>query len=224
MTAIPAEPDGREPGRGWLARLRWLVPLVFLGVTVWLVWRELSGFDARELQRTLLHVRTRDALLAAVLSLFAVAFTGSVDWVIARWLKLEVRARELLRLSFVANAMANTLNLSGAIGSGVRLLGLSGRGVPMRRSAALVGLQVLSLPLGLSALVITTLASGSLPVTLKVGAVTEAVNVTAATPVVDTAQSVARRERTPVASWEAQSAETTWAAVTPSRSRFTLVA
>jgi len=165
MTAIPAEPDGREPGRGWLARLRWLVPLVFLGVTVWLVWRELSGFDARELQRTLLHVRTRDALLAAVLSLFAVAFTGSVDWVIARWLKLEMRARELLRLSFVANAMANTLNLSGAIGSGVRLLGFSGYGVPMRRSAALVGLQVLSLPLGLSALVIATLASGSLPVT-----------------------------------------------------------
>jgi len=166
MTAIPAEdPSGHEPGHGWLARLRWLVPLVFLGVTVWLVWRELSGFDARELQRTLLHVRTRDAVLAAALSLFAVAFTGSVDWVIARWLKLEVRARELLRLSFVANAMANTLNLSGAIGSGVRLLGFSGYGVPMRRSAALVGLQVLSLPLGLSALVIATLASGSLPVT-----------------------------------------------------------
>ncbi|HET6905963.1 MAG TPA: lysylphosphatidylglycerol synthase domain-containing protein, partial [Rhodanobacteraceae bacterium] len=166
MTAIPAEePSGREPGHGWLARLRWLVPVVFLGVTVWLVWRELSGLDARALQRTLLHVPTRDAAFAAALSLFAVAFTGSVDWVIARWLKLEVRTRELLRLSFVANAMANTLNLSGAIGSGVRLLGLSGRGVAMRRSAALVGLQVLSLPLGLSVLVIVTLASGSLPVT-----------------------------------------------------------
>ncbi|HET6912784.1 MAG TPA: bifunctional lysylphosphatidylglycerol flippase/synthetase MprF [Rhodanobacteraceae bacterium] len=166
MTAIPADaPSGHEPGRGWLARLRWLVPVAFLGVTVWLVWRELSAFNARELQRTLLHVPTRDAVFAAALALFAVAFTGSVDWVIARWLKLEVRARELLRLSFVANAMANTLNLSGAIGSGVRLLGFSGYGVPMRRSAALVGLQVLSLPLGLSALVIATLASGALPVT-----------------------------------------------------------
>ena len=165
MTVNPAEPDGHEPGRGWLARLRWLVPMVFLGVTVWLVWRELSGFDVRELQRTLLHVPTRDAAFAAALSLFAVAFTGSVDWVIARWLELDLRTRELLRLSFVANAMANTLNLSGAIGSGVRLLGFSGHGVQMRRSAALVGLQVLSLPLGLSALVIATLASGSLPVT-----------------------------------------------------------
>ncbi len=151
--------------RVWLARLRWAVPIVFLGVTAWLVWRELAGFNLRELQRTLLHVRTVNAAMAAALALFAVAFTGSVDVAIARWLKLDVRARELLRLSFVANALANTLNLSGAIGSGVRLLGLSSHAVPMRRSAALVGLQVLSLPLGLSALVIATLASGSLPVT-----------------------------------------------------------
>jgi phosphatidylglycerol lysyltransferase len=165
MTVVPTDPADGEPGRGWLARLRWLVPLAFLGITAWLVWRQLSGFDARELQRTLLHVPTRDAVFAAALSLVAVAFTGSVDWAIARWLKLEVRPRELLRLAFVANAMANTLNLSGAIGSGVRLLGFSGFGVPMRRSAALVGLQVLSLPLGLSALVIATLASGAWPVT-----------------------------------------------------------
>ncbi|HXS73083.1 MAG TPA: bifunctional lysylphosphatidylglycerol flippase/synthetase MprF [Rhodanobacteraceae bacterium] len=166
MTSVSAtEPSGHEPGRGWLARLRWLVPLAFLLATGWLVWRELAGFDLRQLQRTLLHVPTRYAAYAAALALFAVGFTSSVDIAIARWLKLEVRTRELLRLSFVANALANTLNLSGAIGSGVRLLGLSGHGVAMRRSAALVGLQVLSLPLGLSALVIATLASGALPVT-----------------------------------------------------------
>lgn len=151
--------------RAGLAPLRWLVPLLFLLVTAWLVGRELAGFDLKTVQRALLHVPTRDAVLAAALALFAVAFTGSIDLAIARWLKLGIATRELLRLSFVANALANTLNLSGAIGSGVRLLGLSGHGVPMRRSAALVGLQVLSLPLGLSALVIATLASGALPVT-----------------------------------------------------------
>ncbi|MEO7148965.1 MAG: bifunctional lysylphosphatidylglycerol flippase/synthetase MprF [Rhodanobacteraceae bacterium] len=163
MEAPTAHPPTTR--RAWLAPLRWLVPLVFLAVTLWLAGRELAGFDLKTLQRTLLHVRTLHAVIAAALALFAVAFTGSVDIAIARWLKLEVSMRELLRLSFVANALANTLNLSGAIGSGVRLLGLSGLGVPMRRSAVLVGLQVLSLPLGLSALVIATLASGALPVT-----------------------------------------------------------
>jgi phosphatidylglycerol lysyltransferase len=163
MTTPPAA-SAETPARAWFARLRWLVPVVFLGVTAWLVWRELSGFDLRSLQRTLLHVHTINAAAAAALALFAVAFTGSVDVAIARWLKLEIRAPDMLRLSFVANALANTLNLSGAIGSTVRLLGLSSHG-PMRRGAALVGLQVLSLPLGLSALVIATLASGSLPIT-----------------------------------------------------------
>ncbi|MEO6688352.1 MAG: bifunctional lysylphosphatidylglycerol flippase/synthetase MprF [Dokdonella sp.] len=150
---------------GWAARLRWLVPIAFLILVGWLVVRGIDEFDLPEMQRTLLEVPTLPAVGVALLALFAVAFTGLIDVVIARWLKLPMPAREVLRLAFVANALANVLNLSGAIGSGVRLLGFSARRIELPVGAALIGLQVLSLPLGLSVMIIATLAGGSLPIT-----------------------------------------------------------
>ena len=90
----------------------------------WLVVREIGGeIDLPQIQRTLIDVPTLPAIGVALLALTAVAFTGLVDVAIARWLGIAVRARELLRLAFVANAMANTLNLDRRDRSGVRLLG-----------------------------------------------------------------------------------------------------
>ena len=87
--------------------------------------RGIDEFDLPEMQRTLLEVPTLPAVGIGLLALAAVAFTGLIDVVIARWLKLPMPAIEVLRLAFVANSLANVLNLSGAIGSGVRLLGFS---------------------------------------------------------------------------------------------------
>ncbi len=131
----------------------------------WLVVREIGELDLPQVQRTLIDVPTLPAIGVALFAISAVAFTGLVDVAIAHWLGIKVRIRELLRLAFVANAMANTLNLSGATGSGVRLLGLSAQKVELSRAAALIGMQVLSLPLGLSILIIVTLVAGSLPIT-----------------------------------------------------------
>ena len=150
---------------GWRAYLRWLVPLAFLVLIGWLLVRGISEFNLQEMQRTLLEVPTLPALGVAALALFAVAFTGSIDVVIARWLGVPMPVREVLRLAFVANTLSNTLNLSGAVGSGVRLLGLSARRVELPVGAALIGLQVLSLPLGLSVLIVATLSLGQTPIT-----------------------------------------------------------
>jgi len=117
------------------------------------------------MQRALLSVPTLPAAMIAAFAVAAVAFTGLADVLIARWLGIPMSARELLRLAYIANAMANTLNLSGAVGSGVRLLGLGARKVELGRGAALIGMQVLSLPLGLSLLIVATLSVGSLPIT-----------------------------------------------------------
>ena len=68
------------------AHLRWLIPLAFLGIVGWLVWRGVDEFDLPELQRTLLDVPTLPALGVALLALVSVAFTGLIDVVIARWL------------------------------------------------------------------------------------------------------------------------------------------
>jgi phosphatidylglycerol lysyltransferase len=162
--AIPATdeaPASARPRRF----LRWLLPLGFLLLTAWLLWQQVDEFDLVELQRTLLAVPTPPALGIALLALAAVGITGAVDVLIARWLNLRVAAREMLGLAFVANSLANTLNLSGAMGAGVRLMGLTANKVELPRSAALIGMQALSLPLGLSILVVIALVTDSLPVT-----------------------------------------------------------
>lgn len=148
-----------------IARLRWIVPVAFLALTAWLLWHEAGTFPLADIQHTLIDVPTLPALGVAALALAGVTFTGSVDWLIARWLKLGLHARDCFRLAFVANSMANTLNLSGAMGASVRLMGLSGLKVPLSRAAALIGMQALSLLSGLSLLVIATLATSSLPLT-----------------------------------------------------------
>ncbi len=160
------DPSAAPPRRAvWLRALRWLLPLLLLGATFVLAGRGLAAFDLRSLQRTLLAIPTPYAIGAALFALLAVAYTGLIDLAIARWLGFPIAAAPLLRLSFVANALANSLNLSGAVGSGVRLLGLKAHGITLRDGAALVGLQMLSLPLGLSVLIILGLASGHLPQT-----------------------------------------------------------
>lgn len=158
----PSREDAVAP-TARLARLRWLVPLLFLGITGWLVWRELASFDLRDVQRTLVAVPTLPAVGAALFALLAVAVTGLVDVRIAGWLRLDLRRGELLRLALIANSLANTISLSGAMGAGVRLMGLSGRGVDLTRAATLIGMQALSLPLGLSLLVGISLLSGNWP-------------------------------------------------------------
>jgi len=147
------------------ARLRWILPLGFLSLTGWLLYREIGELPIPDIQRTLLDVPTLPALGVAALALISVAFTGFVDFLVARWLKLGIGARDMFRLAFVANSMANTLNLSGAMGASIRLMGLSGLKVPMSRSAALIGMQALSLLCGLSLLVMITLSTSSLPLT-----------------------------------------------------------
>ncbi len=159
----PLTDDTAAPTVSRWAFLRWLVPLGFLLLTGWLVWRELTSFDLTQVQRTLIAVPTVQALGIAVFALFAVGMTGLVDLRIARWLKLNVRAGELMHLALIANALANTVNLSGAMGAGVRLMGLNGRGIDLPRTATLIGMQALSLPLGLSVLVAVAISTGNLP-------------------------------------------------------------
>jgi phosphatidylglycerol lysyltransferase len=163
MSDSPAD-TASAPRSAW-AKLRWIVPTAFLALTSWLVWRELGEFPLVEVQRALLEVPTLPALGVAVLAVFGVAFTGSVDYLIARWLSLSLRAGDCFRLAFVANSLANTLNLSGAMGASIRLMGLSSLNVPLSRAAALIGMQALSLMSGLSLLVLVTLATSSLPLT-----------------------------------------------------------
>ncbi|HQX65559.1 MAG TPA: bifunctional lysylphosphatidylglycerol flippase/synthetase MprF [Dokdonella sp.] len=147
----------------WRGMLRWCIPLAFLALVAWLVVREIDSLDLPAMQRSLLQMPLLPTLGIAALALGAVAFTGFIDVILARWLRLAVRGRKVFRLAFIANSLSNTLNLSGAMGSAVRLLGFVSMGVESSRAGALIGMQVLSLPLGLSLLVASTLLLGRVP-------------------------------------------------------------
>ena len=133
MTASLTD-DTAAPAASRWAFLRWLIPAAFLLLTGWLVWRELTSFDLTQVQRTLVAVPTVKALGIAVFALIAVGLTGLVDLRIARWLKLDVRAGELLHLALIANALSNTVNLSGAMGAGASARNTSA-GTGLRRPA-----------------------------------------------------------------------------------------
>ena len=84
MTTETAASPAPPVARGWRSRLRWLVPIAFLVLVGWLLLRGIDEVDLPEMQRTLLAVPTLPALAIALLALFAVAFTGLIDVVIAR--------------------------------------------------------------------------------------------------------------------------------------------
>jgi phosphatidylglycerol lysyltransferase len=86
-----------DSSRNVFARLRWIIPTLFLAVVAWLLWHEVGEFPLPDIQKTLLDVPTLPMLGVGALALFAVAFTGLVDWLIGRWLKLELHARDFLR-------------------------------------------------------------------------------------------------------------------------------
>src|SRR5690242_20220275 len=77
-------PSAAPAATNALARLRWIIPSAFLLLTAWLLWNEIGAFPLVEVQRALLDVPTLPALGVAALAVFGVAFTGMVDFLIAR--------------------------------------------------------------------------------------------------------------------------------------------
>ncbi|MHB1588840.1 MAG: hypothetical protein ACYCUL_04450, partial [Metallibacterium scheffleri] len=67
MQPNPAAPAAHRSS--WLRVLRWLLPLALLAVTFVLAGRELSAFDLRSLQRTLIRIPTLDAAGVAAFAL-----------------------------------------------------------------------------------------------------------------------------------------------------------
>ena len=147
----------------WRSVLRVCVPVAFLALVGWLVVHEVGSLDLPAMQRTLLQMPLLPTIGIAVFALAAVAFTGLIDVRLAHWLLPDAHRREVFKLAFVSNSLSNTLNLSGAIGSTVRLIGFASMGIEPARAAALVGMQVLALPLGLSLLIAVTLVHGGTP-------------------------------------------------------------
>lgn len=154
---------GRDPNRRAVSILVWLrrgAPPLLAAATVLIAWIELDGFDFRTLHETVRRIPLAMLFALQLMALLAVLEMTFYDWWLARRLKLDLPARRLARYSWVANSMNNLVGLSGLAGSGIRLLLLARDGVPTRTATLYSGVIMLSVPVGLAALVPLALALG----------------------------------------------------------------
>lgn len=170
ITEPPAgDPAGDRPARGtdpqagavsllhWLRRL---FPPLLAVATVALAWVELRGFDFRGLRESVQQVPIPTLLGLQVLAFVAVLEMAAYDWWVSRRLRVSIPLERLLRYSWVANTTNNLIGLSGLAGSGVRILLLSRDGIAGKTAALFAGIVMLSVPVGLSVLVLIALTSG----------------------------------------------------------------
>ncbi len=124
------------------------------------VWFELQGFDVHALLESVRRLPLLTLLGLQMLALTAVLSMVLYDWWCSRWLSLHLPLARLIRYSWVANTMNNLIGLSGLAGAGIRILLLARDGVTTRTASLYSGVIMLSVPVGLSVLVICALAQG----------------------------------------------------------------
>jgi len=129
---------------------RRLLPLISLGLVAGLLYREISGIDLRQLQVTVQNVPTIDFLGVATAGLVAVSAMVIYDWLLCRWLEVDIPPRALFRLSWVANSINNAMSMGGLTGSGIRYLVLTRYGLTGGQLAVYSILLVATIPVGLS--------------------------------------------------------------------------
>jgi phosphatidylglycerol lysyltransferase len=135
-----------------LTWLRRFVPLVLLSGVALLLYRARHEFSFQALRATTQAIPFWSLLALVAIGLAAVSTMFLYDWVLARWLRVEIRNGLLFHYSWVANGISNIIGMSGLTGSGIRFMLLTRDGVPADRAAVYAGVQVLCIPLGLAVL------------------------------------------------------------------------
>jgi phosphatidylglycerol lysyltransferase len=164
-STVPAAKSGRghDPNIAAVSLLRWLrrgvPPLLVLG-TIAVAWVQVQGFDLATLRSSVVRVPVPTLLGLQALGLAAVFEMVLYDWWVSRRLQVTLPLARLMRYSWVANTTNNLIGLSGLAGSGIRILLLTRDGVPARLASLYSGIVMLSVPVGLSVLVLVALAMG----------------------------------------------------------------
>ncbi len=153
-------PNPNRPAISLLGSLRRAVPPLLVAATGLAAWFELRGFDFNALHESVRQLPLGLLLGLQLLALVAVFSMVLYDWSLSRWLQLGLPVVRLIRYSWVANTMNNLIGLSGLAGSGIRILLLTRDGIPTRTAALYSGVIMLSVPVGLSVLVLIALTQG----------------------------------------------------------------
>ncbi len=152
--------------------LVWLhrgIPILFLVLVISIAGYELHQLDFHTIRLTLNALNPSSLVAVQLVAFVGMLVMGMYDWQAARTLRLPVGISTLLRNAWIANSFNNVVGLSGMAASGIRLLLLTAQQVSTSTAAALAGLIMLSVPVGLSvlswpALMLTLPGTEQLPV------------------------------------------------------------
>ena len=144
----------------WITWLRRIVPAIFLLVIISAAWHELKTIDLHTARAAFQSVPTLDLFALQMFAFGAILAMSLYDWIAARIVGVKLSRGILIRNSWVANTFNNLIGLSGLAGSGIRYLLLHRAGVDSRTSAVYSGIILLSIPVGLAALIWLMLLSG----------------------------------------------------------------
>lgn len=161
MSSLDPEAPETITAQNRLARaavwVRRILPLILLAGVGYLVVREVGTLDIHRLRAQARSLSGLELAALAAMGLVSVASMFLYDLLAARWLRLRIPLGRLLRYSWVANTFNNLVGMSGLTGSGIRYLLLTREGATGTEAASWAGMMVLSVPLGLSALIAVTI-------------------------------------------------------------------
>ena len=144
----------------WITWLRRLVPIIFLLAVTLSAWRELKSVDLHAVRAAIQTIPTLSLLVLQLFAGIAIIAMTLYDWIASRMVGARLPLRVLIHYAWVANTFNNLIGLSGLAGSGVRYLLLSREGLDSRSCAVYSGIVMLSIPVGLAALIWPLLFSG----------------------------------------------------------------
>jgi len=165
VTVPENDPATETPVRGEDASIRLLLvrrafSAVLLCIVVAVAWTELEHLDWARLHRDVQSLPLATLILLIAAGALAVFAMSAYDALLAHWQGIRLPARELLRLSWVANSFNNFVGFSGLAGSGIRYLLLSRAEVPTRQAIGFSGTVLTSIPVGLAVLAWSALTFG----------------------------------------------------------------
>lgn len=145
------EPQAR-PRPPWRRTIATVVPLVLLGLAAWALSREFAHLTAPEIFAALRGWSSLQLLLAATASAGSFVTVAIVEWLGLRWLKADLPAGAVLKVSLIANGLAHSLGAAVLVGAAIRARLYGRRGVDLTTVAAATAYQSVSFGLGLAAL------------------------------------------------------------------------
>jgi phosphatidylglycerol lysyltransferase len=132
--------------------LHWALPTIALALVAVAVWHELGQLDLHAVRHAFQRLSLGVTLLLLAGGLAAFSLNTLYDGLISRWLGLPVNLSYVVRYAWLAAALNNVIGFLGMSGSTVRYLALTRAGTDPKSAMADVGLNITSLPVGLSVL------------------------------------------------------------------------